>query len=99
MRPDFQAHERNPDVQGSVKLKTHTESHGISCEHHPEIYMPLPRLGIQSGSQISLWHMPPPGMGGDRGCESHFSGESSETLRKMANVVQAELGSLSLEEG
>ena len=30
MSPHFQAHEGNPDIQGSVKLKTHTEE----SQHH-----------------------------------------------------------------
>ena len=34
MSPHFQAHEGNPDIQGSVKLKTHMESHSVICRHH-----------------------------------------------------------------
>lgn len=47
MSPHFQAHKGNPDVQGSVKLKTHTEKPQHHLSTAMEIYKLLPSLSAQ----------------------------------------------------
>lgn len=47
MSPHFQAHKGNPDVQGSVKLKAHTEKPQHHLSTAIKIYKLLPSLSAQ----------------------------------------------------
>lgn len=90
MSPYFQAHKGNPDVQGSVKLKTHTEKPQPPPSAPPEIYKPLPSLSTQIPDSSSAHSSK------DReatGVAIHiFSGGISEIPSTMHNILVAELG-------
>lgn len=106
MSPHFQAHKGNPDIQGSIKLKTHTEKSQRHLSAPPENMNPFPAkvLGAQIPDFSSL---PASRGGGNRCCSSDFSeGEHPErgtTSWERLNILRealplvVELGWLSLE--